>query len=216
MLKAAAEFRAGVAAARESGVLFDYLTTHVGPPMSFEDLLRFQIVYAVSAFDKLIHDLIRIGMRDCFIAARAPTAKYKAETIGLGFHELLAAKIEAEAIAAVLNQPPPLPPKQFLFEQEVQRKLSLMTFQDPDRVTDGLSLIWDEKYKWDKIAGQMGLPSQRVRIQLRLIVTRRNAIVHEADVDPVLATKNPITRQIAMGSTDFIEQCGSAIAHLVL
>jgi hypothetical protein len=216
MLNAAAEFRASIAAARQSGVLFDYLNTNVGPPISFDDLLRFQIVFAISAFDKLIHDLIRIGMRDCFIGLRAPTLKYKAETIGLEFHGVLAAKIEAEVTAAMLNQPLPLPPKQFLFEQEIQRKLSLLSFQDPDRVAEGLALIWAEKYKWDKIAGQMGLPVQTVRTQLRLLVTRRNAIVHEADNDPVLATKKPITRQISMDSTDFIERCGLAIANLVI
>jgi hypothetical protein len=216
MLNAAAEFRASIADARQSGVLYDYLTTSVGPPISYDDLLRFQIVFAVSAFDKLIHDLIRIGMRECFIGLRAPTLKYQAETIGLEFHGLLAAQIEAEVTAALLNQPPPLPPKQFFFEQEIQRKLSLLTFQDPDRVAEGLSLIWAEKYKWDKISAQVGLPVQSVRTQLRLLVTRRNGIVHEADNDPVLATKKPITRQIAIDSTDFIERCGSAIAHLVL
>ncbi len=216
MLNAAAQFRASIAEARQSSVLFDYLTTNVGPPISFDDLLRFQLVFSVSAFDKLIHDLIRIGMRDCFIGLRVPTAKYKAETIGLEFHEVLAAKIEAEVRATLLNQPPSLPPKQFLFEQEIQRKLSLLSFQDPDRVAEGLSLIWAEKHKWDKIAGQMGLPAQTVRTQLRLLVTRRNAIVHEADNDPVLATKQPISRQIAIDSTDFIERCGSTIAQLVV
>jgi hypothetical protein len=216
MLNAAAEFKAGITAARESCVLFDYLTANVGPAMSFDDLLRFQIVYTVSAFDKLNHDLIRIGMRDCFTGARTATAKYKAETIELQFHEQLAARIEAEVTATVLKQPPPLPPKQFLFEREIQRKLAFLSFQDPDKVADGLSLIWGEKYKWDKIAGQMGITAHTVRTQLRLIVTRRHAIVHEADLDPVLATKNPITRRIAIDSTDFIERCGLAIAHLVL
>jgi hypothetical protein len=217
MLNSAADFSRSISEARQSTALFDHLVGLMGGLATFDDILRFQLVYSVSAFDKLLHDLIRIGMRDCFVGVRQETARYKAETIGLEFHAMLAAKIAEEVTATIQGLPPPLPPKQVLFEQEIQRKLSFLAFQDPDKISEGLAMIWDATHKWDKIAVQMGVASgTAVRTQMRLIVSRRNSIVHEADFDPVLALKRPITRQTVAESTDFVENCGSAIVQLVL
>ena len=51
-------FDSNVAAARELDALYTYLVANVVAPLSYDDLLRSQVVYAVSAFDKLIHDLV--------------------------------------------------------------------------------------------------------------------------------------------------------------
>jgi len=99
--------------------------------MPYDDLLRSQVVYAVSAFDKLIHDLVRIGMVQIFSGARPATAKYLSESI------------------------------------------------------------------------------------LRIIVVRRNAIVHEADIDPTTNAKPPITQVECREITDFLQSCGTTIAGLV-
>lgn len=66
MLNAKGVFHKNVRQANELGVLYDNLSAIVPNPEQFDDLLRSQVVHAVSAFDKLMHDLIRIGMVKIF------------------------------------------------------------------------------------------------------------------------------------------------------
>ncbi len=201
MHRAVAAFNVSIQDARSLTALYDFLTTSVPTPFPYDDLLRSQIVYSVGAFDKLIHELIRIGMVATFMGTRPATAKYKAESISIQFHGTL--------VAATI------PPKEILFEQEIGRKLSFLSFQDPPKVADGLAYIWEEKDKWLKIAGVMGISVDDTKTKMKLIVLRRNAIVHESDSDPLSNVKNAITRSECKDMTDFIELCGNSIAGLV-
>lgn len=51
---------------------------------------------------------------------------------------------------------------------------------------------------------------------MKLIATRRNAIVHESDMDPLTNLKTPISREECETITDFIASCGNAIVGLVV
>lgn len=202
MHRAISAFTTSIQDARTLTSLYDFLTTAVPSPFSYDDLLRSQIVYSVGAFDKLIHELVRIGMVETFIGSRVATPKYHAESISIQFHGLL--------LAATL------PPKEILFEQEIATKLKVMSFQHPDKVAEGLAFIWDEKHKWKTISDRMGWSAEAAKTKLKLIVGRRNAIVHESDSDPLSNIKNPITRTECNEVTDFMELCGTSIAHLVI
>lgn len=70
---------------------------------------------------------------------RAPTDRYHVEPITTQFHATL--------LAATV------PLKEYLFEQEIVKRLGRLSFQDPETVAEGLSLIWDEKQKCAMIAG---------------------------------------------------------------
>ena len=162
MLNALSVFENNITRAREIGPLYDYLIGKMPPAMEFDDLLRSQIVYSVSAFDKLIHDLVKIGMVEIFTGTRAATPKYLSESIPLSkYNEMLAAT---------------LPPKEFIFTQFVVNKLKTISYQDPKIVADGLSYIWAEEHKWQRIAQTMGQEQHVVTTQLRLIINRRNYI----------------------------------------
>ncbi|MEP6933807.1 MAG: hypothetical protein ABI988_07715 [Nitrospirota bacterium] len=180
--------------------VYDYLMT-VAVPMSFDDLLRSKIVYSVSAFDKLIHDLIRVGMVEIFMGKRQSTPKYLAEPIPLRVAQQL----------RITSTPPP----ELLFEQTVRAKLKALSFQDPDKVSDGLSYIWNEDYKWQRIATIIGRDEKIARTTLKLITARRNSIVHEADMDPTTHSKLPITRAESNGVASFLLDVGNAVCQLV-
>ncbi|HHM5096269.1 TPA: hypothetical protein ACRL95_005016, partial [Pseudomonas aeruginosa] len=113
-------------------VLYDYLANELKAPVSFDDILRSKIVYAVSAFDKLLHDLIRVGMVEVFKGNRVATPKYLSEAISMATVQQLA--------------PGSTPPPEIAFEEAVRSKLKLLSFQDPDKVSEGLSLIWAESH----------------------------------------------------------------------
>lgn len=181
--------------------IYEFLNRSIVASISFDDLLRAQFIYSVSAFDKLIHDLIRIGMIDIFLGRRAATPKYLAEAISLDiFNKLLTATI---------------PPKEIIFEQAIAQKLKTYSYQMPDKVSEGLSYIWDEKNKWKKISSDMSMDENFVKTQLKLISSRRNSIAHESDIDPSTGLKNYISQSDCIHVNDFIEKCGLSIYNLV-
>lgn len=201
MLNAGAVFTNSIAEARQHTTLYDFLTGQIRVPAPFEDLLRAQVVVSVAAFDKLMHDIIRIGMCQAFSGARVVTPKYLMESISIELHSAL--------VTATI------PPKEVLFEQAVVNRLRHLSFQHPDKISDGLSLIWNEKQKWNKIGNAMGMTGGFVLTKMKLIAGRRNAIVHESDMDPLTNTKTPINRAECNDITSFVEVCGNAIIALV-
>lgn len=200
MLNSVSIFEASIAEARNLNALYNHLQT-LGIPFPAEDLLRAQIAYSVGAFDKLMHDLIRIGMTEIFVGTRPATPKYQAETFDMQTHD----QIKSATV------PPPV----FVFGQAVAKKHSRLSFQDPEKVSEGLSLIWDEKHKWDKIGTALGKSGKDTQTELRLIVQRRNSIVHESDMHPLTNAKSPIAPNEASNVCGFLENCGRAITNLV-
>ncbi len=194
-------FQSNIKDADALGDVFQYLTTSIGQTLSFDDLLRSKIVYSVSAFDKLIHDLVRRGMVEIFIGKRSPTPKFNNEAIS----------IQAAKQLATATTPPP----EVIFEQLVQAKLKIMSFQEPEKVSDGLSYIWPEQQKWAQIAAAVGGNEKNIKTTLKLIASRRNSIVHEADMDPMTHTKLPISKSEADDVTNFLLKLGNAIESLV-
>jgi hypothetical protein len=170
-------------------------------PEQFNDLLRSQIVNAVSAFDKLMHDLIRIGMVAIFENQRPATSKYLSETVAIQ---------HLPGLVAGAVPPPPV-----RFEEIVREKLSKLSFQEPTKIADGLSYVWNENQKWQQIALGLGMSDDDAKRKQRLIATRRNAIVHEADLDPVTNRKQTITKAEATDTSNFLLVLGNRIYDLV-
>ena len=201
MHRALAEFKKTISEARELTVLHDFLLAQIKAPYAFDELLRLQLVYAVGAFDKLIHALVRIGIVNTYAGQRQPTRKYSEEPISMRVHlDLSQAGV---------------PPATSVLESEIARKHSFLAFQDPDKVSDALSYIWDEKHKWQKIGDALSLSAEDTKTRLRLIVTRRNAIVHESDSAMLSNQKQPIDTVECGSSTDFIEFLGDVIHNFV-
>nr|WP_254640084.1 HEPN domain-containing protein [Chitinophaga sp. GbtcB8] len=79
-----------------------------------------------------------------------------------------------------------------------------------------LSLIWDESHKWQNIAAPLGISERDVRTKLKNIVSRRNQIVHESDIDPVTGLKADLSANIVDDVVDFIEKLCHSVASLVI
>ncbi|HAS6378524.1 TPA: hypothetical protein RQJ86_000173 [Vibrio vulnificus] len=182
--------------------LYNYLTTQLGQNGHMaDDLLRAQMVYAVSAFDKLMHDLIRIGLMEIFEGKRPETAKYSNEPIQMQF------------VNAIKNAT--IPPPEYYFEQAMIQKLKVMSFQDPNKVVDGLAFIWDESQKWQKIAAELQCDDKSLKTDLKLIVERRNKIVHEADINALDGSKLSIDTESSGKAISLLENLGTVIFNLV-
>lgn len=136
-------------------------------PIDATDLLRWEWVLAVSALDKYIHDIVRIGMMHQFLGQRSVTEKYNSFRIDMRKYVALSAS----------------PTPQMVFESEIIRQHNYLAFQSPDKISDALSYIWTEQHKWDVISSRMATPisSRDLKTKLNNIVVRRNQIVHEGD-----------------------------------
>lgn len=181
-------------------VLYNYFEKFMALPVDISDLLRWQWVQCISAFDKFIHDLVRVGMLEIFQGNRVPTPKYKTFQIDMQTYEdMTNNKMDAS----------------FIFERKIILKHSFMAFQDPGKVADALSFIWDENDKWGKISNQMGMDNNDCKTYLKNIVIRRNQIVHEGDYTDRLSKRQDIFLQDVIDIRKYILDLGKAIYNCV-
>lgn len=124
------------------GTVYGYLEKTVKVPMDLSDMLRWQWVQCISVFDKFIHDIVRIGILEIYQGQRIITSKYNMFAIDM------------QTYWDMKNDP--LRELQIL-EQRIILKHSYLAFQDPSKVADALSYIWNANDKWGMIASQIGM-----------------------------------------------------------
>ena len=76
-----------------------------------------------------------------------------------------------------------MPGSNVWLDEQVRDRLGHRTFQQPDDIAEAIRLISNVEL-WNSVAVQLQSTSQDVRDRLRLVVDRRNKIVHEADSSP--------------------------------
>lgn len=136
-------------------------------PVDVSDLLRWEWVLAVSALDKYIHDVVRIGMVEEFLGVRPKTNKFNTF------------RIDMSKYVNLITSPSP----ELEFENEIIRQHSFLAFQHPDKIKEALSYIWLEEHKWEMISHNMRttISATDLKTKLNNIVIRRDQIVHEGD-----------------------------------
>jgi len=91
-------------------------------------------------------------------------------------------------------------------------KHKLLAFQEPDKIAEALSLIWEEEHKWQKIASSLNMSVN----DLKSIVSRRNQIVHEADIDLQTNLRKDIDETDVKEAVEFILKLGESIFNAVV
>jgi len=130
-------------------------------------MLRAELVMAVSALDRYVHDVTRFGMLECHANARPKTDAFNKFHVPLSSTSAIA--LGATALAAL--------------EAEVRAKHSHLSFQHPDKIAEAVSLFSPVSL-WDTVSEKIGISAKDTKTTLGLIVDRRNKIAHEADIDP--------------------------------
>ena len=140
------------------------------PEGELSDLLRSELVNLVSAMDRFIHEFVRIGIINSYTNKSVQTDKCKSIPIKFS--------ILNKVIECQLRKTPPTcneETAEYWINNEIKTILRSMSFQKIDKIKDALSYIWD-----------------LVEKKIDLIVTRRNQIVHEADYDVSINSKQTI------------------------
>jgi hypothetical protein len=200
MLSAIRQFRENIQRVRALGGLFTALSHLTTSAIDATDLLRAQVVMAVSALDHYIHEITRIGMLEVFNGSRPRTDAF------LRFQVTMDAAMSGLAGGGGSSW----------FEAEIRERHGYLAFQYPDKIADAIRLF-SSRELWPSIASILALPVQDVKNHLRLIIERRNKISHEADLDPSYpGSRWPIHPIDVQNAIDFIEKICEAIHSIVL
>jgi hypothetical protein len=96
-------------------------------------------------------------------------------------------------------------------EDQIRTQHGYLSFQQPDKVADAIRLVSDV-HLWQQVGLELGKPASEIKLELKLIVDRRNQIAHEADTDPTPPhTRYAIDGATVKGALDFIEAVVKAI-----
>ena len=195
------QFRENIERVRAIGGLYEALNQLTTPVLDASDLLRTQIVMAMSSLDHYIHEIVLVGMLDIYDGKRPPTDAFQRFQVTIG------AAMTGLAGSSTSTW----------FETEIREKHGYLAFQHPDKIADAVRLFSSCEL-WPSVASQLGLTVQDVKTRLQLIVERRNKIAHEADLNPSysgIGTRWPISRNDTRQAVEFIQNLCEAIHSIV-
>lgn len=207
-------FNINISKARSLSTIYINLRDNVGIEEDYNsNLLKAQLVNAVSAFDMFVHNIVKKGVIEIFTKSRKETSKFQSLTFQA---KTILKLIEVMTPGFIPSTPDEIP--EIILEKDLYNKLSYMSFQHPDKVVDALSLIWNEPHKMQTLAIDIGLPGTtnnekvaNLKQQLETIIQRRNQIAHEGDIDPTTMLPRTIDIEHVKDATNFIESLGHAI-----
>lgn len=208
-MKPIAYFESVWARCGELTAMHAYLANQLTPALTPDELLRAEWVARVSALDLYVHELVAQGMMETFEGRRKPSAAFL--RFQLSNEALL--RIRATTLPEVASS---------AYDLEVRSRLSLATYQEPEKIAEGVRLISDVPL-WNSIATKLGSSpatmdndAKVAKRGLSLIVERRNKIAHEGDLQPsVPRTPWPIVQADLQYVASFIRSIVDAIDQIV-
>jgi hypothetical protein len=170
------KFSNNVISIKSYGQLYLYISQNI-PILDACELLRMQLSLAVSSLDKYIHDkLVEQYTKNISLD----------EVINNGI-----VTFSSKEISTLIYETDQSVRKSQMINIIIQ-KLNVSTFQRPDAIQKAAKSIGIKDF-WNKMSCALRLDSARVQGQLKLIIERRNKIVHESDYDEIAMAKRCIS-----------------------
>lgn len=191
MLKAIQLFRSNRSRILDLGAVYDLLAGQA--PLlqkQLDEILRAQLVLAVSAFDTYIHDCVRIGIVRQFTTSG--TLSNSLKNYPIPFEDL-----------QIINGLATTADKAIYLDGVIKKVNSKDSYQSPLSIEYALGLLGINSL-WTKVSPNMKMPANDVKSELANIVNRRNKIAHESDLDALGISLNPITKAEVMHVISFI------------
>ncbi len=204
------EFTTTISNIRQTSDVYKYLKDVVKiETVSFDDILRSQIVTLVSALDRYFHEKVRKGICDMFLGNKSPTSKFKSFSLA------------SETVLRVWGDNSLTPvQREMMINEAVALRLKAVSFQHASKIKDALSFIWEAKHKMTLIAKEMDVPGANdndkekyLTQKLDLLVGRRNQIAHESDMG--FSGKRSITQMEVVDAISFIERFVACVDRYV-
>lgn len=190
--------------------LYTYLFANSTSALPLDEMLRAEWVVRVSALDLYIHELVAQRMLDIYDGVNPTTQQF------------LQFKVSVETLNRNRSSSVPTDARS-AFELDVRSTLSRITYQDPDSIANGIRIVsnielWNELAKITQGATDSNKAdfAKVIRKDLSLIVSRRNKIAHEGDLQPSSPRKPwPISQSDLIIVTRNIEKIVNAIDSIV-
>ncbi len=199
MQAAIEQFRANIQRTRSISSIYQALNSQTTQALDLSDLLRSEWVMAVSALDHYVHELVRLGMMEAYHGKRPQTDAFLRFQITIG-----------RTLQAVNT-----PTDDSWLEDQIRASHGHLSFQTPDNIADAVRLVSDAPL-WNTVAARLNVTPQYMRERVRLIVSRRNQIAHEADTDPSYGGRLwPIDFAMVDDAVSFIEGIAEVIYAVV-
>ena len=198
MHKSIIQFRNNIGLAQDLGVVYSSIQGYVGGK-DLSDILRTQLLMSTSSLDHYIHCSIDTGMLLIYQNLRPTTNAFEKFQISMKNIRYITAN----------------PTQTNWFKAEIQERLGWQSFQRSKNISEAIKLI-SNKNLWDEVGLIMNKSTSDVKIELNLIIDRRNIISHEADVDPNDEDKRlRITTNEVDNAVNFILKLGNAIYEVI-
>jgi hypothetical protein len=126
-----------------------YIAANVAKVVQPDEILRAEWVARISALDLYVHEFVAQQMLAIFEGARPKTAAYQAF------------KIPTETVDRIRAATSPVE-SSAAFDLEVRRQLGFITYQDPEKIADGIRLCSSVEL-WNAIAVHQGATEHAVR-----------------------------------------------------
>lgn len=199
MQTAVNQFRKNMEYVRNLGAIYKALEAQTTEVIDLSDVLRAELVMAVSALDHFVHEIVRWGMLETYRGSRKATNWFLQFSVSL------------ESVQKCLESPV----DDSWLDNEIRTRHGWQSFQHADRIATAIRLISDIKI-WEEVAKDLGETPHEVKRQLNIIVDRRNKIAHEADVDPTYPDERwPIDESSVDNAIDFIEKIAEVICKVL-
>lgn len=199
MKQAIDQFRTNIERVRQLSTIFEVFVGMTTDAIDLSDVLRAELVLAVSALDHFIHEIIYFGMLEICKGSRTHTDAYYRFSVPLqATHSAIDNSQTTEWLETVIRQ-----------------AHGWKSFQNPDNIAEGIRLISSVKL-WNEVSQVMRLSPKDVKLKLKMIVDRRNKIAHEADMDPTVpGSRWPIYKADVDQAVDFIHTLGETIYQVI-
>jgi len=195
-------FEQNIARVKNLGFLHKSIFELNDKNLDLSDILRAQHVMLVSALDHFIHEIVRIGMLEIYNNKRKITKEFE-KFIHLIDKEILLKK-------AILEEK-----NDTWLNYQIRYKHGLKSFQQAEKIDEAILLI-DPRDLWAEIAKKLSLDKEDLKKELNLIISRRNQIAHEADIEPQYKELREIKIEDVNDSILFVETIVSTIFFLVI
>lgn len=179
--------------------IFRVINSGTTRAIDVSDVLRAELVLAVSAFGHYIHEIVRIGILETFQGLRTETPSFNKFSVSMN------------CLREALSNPSTLS----WLDDEIIGRNSWKSFQQAEKVSDAIRSISDLKI-WIEICRKLGKTPEDLKSQLNLIVDRRNKIAHEVDMCPSYpGVRWAIDESMVEEAVNFIEEIVATIEEIL-
>lgn len=193
-------FEKCIESCQELNAIYSYLVKNKVMTLETASVLRAEYVLIVSAFDFYLHQIVCRILIETFFSECHPI-------------HCKDSLIPMPVIQQVCRTHDESTQKELLLSA-VKDRLSKDSFQSSKSVEYALGLI-GVNHIWSSVSGTMGDTPERIKMQLDVIVHRRNQIAHEADIELTTGDYRAIDAGTVNECKNFISKLVNSIDSLI-